>query len=43
MPLISHRFPLEEYDTAFDLLRRSAGMKILLEPSPDLIRADGAR
>jgi L-iditol 2-dehydrogenase len=42
-PLISHRFGLDEFDTAFDLLRRSAGVKILLEPSPELIRRDEAR
>jgi len=39
-PLISHRFPLEQVDTAFELLRRSEAMKILIEPNPDLLRAD---
>lgn len=31
-PLITHRFPLEQWEAAYDVVRRRAGVKVLLQP-----------
>ena len=35
-PLITHVFPLEEYDEAFRTVERMEGLKVMMRPNPDM-------